>query len=636
VSATEPGWLFPPTGGGVAAGFNDPGLAHFGGAREQSLARETIQNSLDATARLGEPVDVEFELQELDGDWFRKDQLAGAIDACIAGAEDDGKALAALREARRLLERPKLTFLRVADRNTTGLQGQKWRALVKEVGASRHEASGGRVTAGGSWGIGKSAPFTVSPLRTVFYWTRFEQDGAPRELFQGKAVLMSHRSGNEERQGTGFFGLTDGCEALEGGRIPAGIAAVEGASRRGTSLWIAGFPKAGGWQDRIARRVVASFFGAIADGQLRVTLETGAGAEGDILEIARDSLAGWFEQLGGSGAAGDADEVEEARLFWDVLRDGERIDRQIPGLGLCRLWIRVDDDDARLPRKVGLMRKTGMLITTEQAALKQFHGTDRFIAICRFEADEGNALLRQMENPRHDQFEPGHIEDPEQQRQAARALKRATDWIREEVNRHAGRPASVKPTRLSELNRLLPDIRPEEPFGSGAADGGEREPSFGSAPEVKLKPRRRPAPPVPPGEDGDEDDPDGWQREEPPGPRRLRDGPAGGRDRPRQGKRESIPLSDVRVTPAPGRANRYRVDFTPGASGRASLDLMEAGDSAVAVPGDVRVVDPDGGRSRVAMDLTAGQRAGFEIEADGPIDERAWLVRALRPEQRDP
>ena len=282
MSAAEPGWLFPPTGGGVAAGFNDPGLAHFGGAREQSLARETIQNSLDAAARLGDPVDVEFKLQELDGDWFRRDQLAGAIDACIAGAEDDGKALAALREARRLLERPKLTFLRVADRNTTGLQGRKWRALVKEVGASRHEASGGRVTAGGSWGIGKSAPFTVSPLRTVFYWTRFEQDGAPRELFQGKAVLMSHRSGGEERQGTGFFGLTDGCEALEGGRIPDGIAAVEGASRLGTSLWIAGFPKAGGWQESIARRVVASFFGAIADGQLRVTLETGGGGGGAI------------------------------------------------------------------------------------------------------------------------------------------------------------------------------------------------------------------------------------------------------------------------------------------------------------------------------------------------------------------
>ena len=319
-----------------------------------------------------------------------------------------------------------------------------------------------------------------------------------------------------------------------------------------------------------------------------------------------------------------------------MLRDGEPAEAQIPGLGLCRLWIRVDDGDARLPRKVGLMRRTGMLITAEQAGLKRFHGTDRFIAICRFEADEGNALLRQMENPRHDQFEPGHIEDPERRRRAAAALKRATDWIRREVNRQAGRTASAEPTRLPELNRLLPDLRPEEPFGSGAADGGEREPSFGGAPEVKLRPRRRPAPPAPPGGDDDDDDPGGWQREEPSGPRSRRDGPTDRRDRPRRGNRESIPLGDVRVTPAPGRAGRYRVGFTPGAGGRASLDLMEAGDSAVAVPGDVRIVGPDGGRSRVEMELVAGQRTGFEIEADGPIGERAWLVRALRPEQPDP
>ena len=125
------GWLFPPTGGGVAAGFNDPGLAHFGGAREQSLARETIQNSLDAAARLGEPVDVEFELQELAGDWFRKDELAAAIAACRDAAGGDEKALAALGEMQRLLDRPSLTFLRVADRNTT--KGRLQSEIVGEL-----------------------------------------------------------------------------------------------------------------------------------------------------------------------------------------------------------------------------------------------------------------------------------------------------------------------------------------------------------------------------------------------------------------------------------------------------------------------------------------------------------------------
>ena len=476
------GWLFPPTGGGVAAGFNDPGLAQFSGAREQSLARETIQNSLDATARLGEPVDVEFELQELADDWFSKDELAAAIVACEAVAEGDEKALSALDAMRRLLEGRSLTFLRVADRNTTGLAGRNWRALVKESGTSWHDSTAGRM-AGGSWGIGKNAPFTVSPLRTVFYWTRFEEDGAPRERFQGKSVLMSHRHDGEERQGTGFFGLTDGCEALEGDAVPAEIRSVEGG-RTGTSLWIAGFPKQDGWQERIARRVVASFFGAIADGNLSVSLETGADAERDIAAIDRDSLDEWFERLGGTGEDGATDEVEEARLFRDVLRTEEPIEAQIAGLGLCRLYIRVDDDDERLPSKVGLMRRTGMLITTQQAGLLRFPSMRRFIAICRFMGEEGNTLLRQMENPQHNQFEPDHIEDPGQRDAAVRALKRATDWIRRVIRERAAWPVSAEPTPLSELSRLLPDLEPEEDsFGDGG--DGENEPSFGGAPVVR-------------------------------------------------------------------------------------------------------------------------------------------------------
>ena len=478
------GWLFPPTGGGVAAGFNDPGLAHFGGAREQSLARETIQNSLDAAARLGEPVAVEFELQELAGDWFHKDELTAAVEACGGTAEGDEKALSALATMRRLLDRRSLTFLRVADRNTTGLAGRNWRALVKESGTSWHDTAAGR-TAGGSWGIGKNAPFTVSPLRTVFYWTRFEEDGEPRERFQGKSVLMSHRQDGEERQGTGFFGLTDGCEALEGDAVPPEIRSIEGARDSGTSLWIAGFPNENGWQERIARRVVASFFGAITDGVLSVSLE----ADRDITTIERDSLDEWFERLGGTGEDGETDEVEEARLFRDVLRT-EPIEAQIAGLGLCRLYIRVDDDDERLPSKVGLMRRTGMLITTQQAGLLRFPGMRRFIAICRFMGEEGNTLLRQMENPQHNQFEPDHIEDPGQRDAAVRALKRATDWIRRVIRERAAWPVSAEPTPLSELSRLLPDLEPEEDaFGEGG--DGENEPSFGGAPVVlRLKPVR--------------------------------------------------------------------------------------------------------------------------------------------------
>ena len=186
----EKGWRFPPTHGGRIDGFNDPGIAHFNGAPLSSLARETIQNSLDARGRLGEPVHVDFELMNLSSNDLGRDELSKAIASCKeeAGLDDDAKA--ALTVAEKIIDKDNVPSLRVSDRNTIGLRGDHWRALVKMQGVSHKE----NVGAGGSHGIGKYAPFAVSALRTVFYWTCYQEDGKQVEQFQGKSVLMSHES----------------------------------------------------------------------------------------------------------------------------------------------------------------------------------------------------------------------------------------------------------------------------------------------------------------------------------------------------------------------------------------------------------------------------------------------------------
>ncbi len=171
---TKIGWRFPPTNGGRVDGFNDPGIAHFNGAPLSSLARETIQNSLDAGWRLGEPVHVTFELKDFTPEELGRNELMSAIEASKRAATDDDLAKQALESARLVLERDRVPCLRVSDRNTTGLRGDQWRALVKMQGVSlKPEVEG----AGGSHGIGKYAPFAVSALRTVFYWTCYEEGG---------------------------------------------------------------------------------------------------------------------------------------------------------------------------------------------------------------------------------------------------------------------------------------------------------------------------------------------------------------------------------------------------------------------------------------------------------------------------
>ena len=179
------GWHFPPTNGGRVDGFNDPGIAHFDGSPLASLARETIQNSLDASLQPDQPVHVSFELIELERDDVGLSELMEVIERCMQKAkeDEDSSAVSALKRATQVLKKRKIPCLRVSDRSTTGLKGKHWPALVKRQGYSYKPERKG---AGGSHGIGKYAPFAVSDLRTVFYWTCIQADNIYHEEVSGQ------------------------------------------------------------------------------------------------------------------------------------------------------------------------------------------------------------------------------------------------------------------------------------------------------------------------------------------------------------------------------------------------------------------------------------------------------------------
>ena len=162
-------------------------------------------------------------------------------------AGDDPLAGAALTAAAKSIMSNEIPCLRVSDRNTTGLSGDHWRALVKMQGVSHKPEL---VGAGGSHGIGKYAPFAVSILRTVFYWTCFHEDGKAQERFQGKSVLMSHSNAEgEETQGTGFFGVKEDCRELTE-EIPQLFRLLDRHQHplQGRSLAIMGFRETDDWR----------------------------------------------------------------------------------------------------------------------------------------------------------------------------------------------------------------------------------------------------------------------------------------------------------------------------------------------------------------------------------------------------
>ncbi len=176
--ASEMSWHFPALDHGESEGLNDPLLQYFGGDHSMYVAREVIQNSVDARSNYSSPVIVRFTklimpTKEIPG--IR--ELRERLKVCLqrAKSEKNEKAEKHYKEALDAAMANDIIVLRAADFNTTGLTGKdddkegKWHRLVKAIGENQLTGVGG-----GSYGIVKGAPFVASKLRTVYYSTKNE------------------------------------------------------------------------------------------------------------------------------------------------------------------------------------------------------------------------------------------------------------------------------------------------------------------------------------------------------------------------------------------------------------------------------------------------------------------------------
>ena len=651
------GWHFPPTSGGGEDGWNHGGIAHFLGARMGSLARETIQNSVDAHDGGEKPVHVSFEILSLDCQQapFGRDELRRALDACRQRAvqDEDQRAEGELTAALALLERGQVSCLQISDENTTGLTDRNWKALVKMQWLSVKQPGNDAL---GSHGIGKYAPFAVSPLRTVFYWTSFEEDGKAVEKLQGKSVLMTHASGQGPTQGTGFYGHRNQCQELRPNDLPDCFRVLDKAGRpkAGTGLFILGFTGDPGWQRDVAGRVLVSFFHAVRTGALEATIEPDeALQEHGLLTIDRKTIGAWFDYLieaaQASGADQELTDLNTARIFWELPEKHDRLfDKQDQDLGHCRLYLRVAEG---LPSKVALVRRSGMLITADQRGLKLFRGLDDFAALCVFEAPEGNELLREMENPRHDQFEPDRL-PTQKKRQGRAALKRVTDWIRTTIRDHAKPPEAVATSALREVAELLPDPYAEDELGGDPGGGGSEKSFNDRIEELALKPiRRRPSRGLSTegnqasanaegdGEEGGEQGGGGEGSNESGGGdghgRGEGEGEGGTGVRGGGSTARLVPVRAVRVLPLKD-ARELDLSFECSESGIAQLQVDEAGDTSAIPHKDLAALDENGEPIDLQhLEVKAGHRLRIRVRSTEPIDDRAWRVAMAIREEGD-
>lgn len=624
----NPSLEFLPNVADELEGLGDAGIETYKDNPYASLARECGQNSNDAAAT--RPVLVCYDLIEvLAKDVPACETLKLVINACLRTAVEGGdeKTMDFFKHAKQVLGADTIKCLRVSDSNTKGLvgpceAGTPFHALLKGAGISTKESD----TSSGSFGIGKNAAFAVSDPQTVFYSTVYLDpvSGNNRFLAQGKSKLISHiDEQGRPRRATGYWGNPVGFLPIDN------IAAVPEWLRRGdigTSVFALGFREVPNWEYRMAYSLVANFFVAIKRDIMRFEVHNGAIIvdAANIEQLLHDPKV---EQ-----AANDDDQLEELQFACDLFRcveSPEAVEKHIdiPGLGEISIRVLVKEG---LPKRVAIVRN-GMMITDNLKhfgdKFSRFPLYRDFVAIVEPLEDKGSALIKKLENPRHDELSAERIPDPAKMAAAKKAMTRLAKEIRETIRTET----SVTPEDEVPLDEM------GEFFSDG--DGGDRPPDPDAEDDLKTihyqptkaKPVKR-TKPHGTGKEGGAGNSGGDTGGGGDGTGTGHGKGSGGAGP--HGTVQQFHLDEVRHTRAPDQQENARtIYFTPAIGGVAKVTLEAAGinDNEKLI-----VVKTDQGQlvnGELLLRLEEGKRTSVRVELsekyDGPVEMSAVRITGL-------
>ncbi len=465
------GWHHPIDDSDQWDGFNEPGIEHFTGSPIRHLAREVNQNACDATEDGAGSVVVKIRHREVLTDEIPNIyELKTNLNSCREASENESrKSFIFFENSLKELEKKKISVLEISDYNTTGMKGPStngtsFYAFMKAKGQSRKETD----MASGSYGIGKFAPYAVSKIRTIFISTVYQDDsGELKQLTQGKSILMSHDQHGKRKQGVGFWGVKEKCQPIYGVSqdLPKWIQRENSAlniKSKGCKLTVLCFDAVKNWEEHLATSVAENFFGAILNGNLQVEIE-------DKYTLDQSTINEFFENkstrtlIEQEKLKGEPEQFDNSKYYLAALQGGTEViteESEQPELGLCQVKILIGEG---LPKKVCALRN-GMFITDSLNGLKSFSDFKEFVAVFQCKSNKGNELLRSMEPPRHDDFEPDRLPTNEEQKRGQKALRGLSTWIREMLKRHAKDPVS-EVTEIDELKDFFGD--------EGDADSGK-------------------------------------------------------------------------------------------------------------------------------------------------------------------
>lgn len=481
----DPGWFFPPLGGGEESGLNDPGIETF--KKAERLAREITQNVLDNRTKVareaGIPATVTFEYLDLprevlpDVDRFTE-ILTACRDHVLSQYKDElgaGNEKQFFETALGLLSHATIPTLRAGDEGTTGLTGGDddhggsfWR-LLRGQGYSSLQGPGG-----GTYGIGQRAPFAHSALRTILYSTRLETG---ERAYVAKCILASFPNpvDGQMAQKTGWWCEYDERSGSWGavrddGRIPSVLSREE----VGTDLYVVGYLR-DDWERSVRWSVLEHFFGAITQGDLCIRLMNNGNAIGEInSENIEEQLIAACDEARTVLTTGEYQKGLGATLhYFRALKNpvnGKPFEKKIAKLGSVKLFVH---RDKAAPDRWCTMRKPRILVDSKGAGLLR-----GFAAVVLVDDDAGNEYLAKLEDPAHvcwheDEWRGA---DSKAKREAREARLAIPKFVRETLKslRAEGQPPEQD---IPDLGRYLPE---EDEATGEEAIGTASEPTGGT------------------------------------------------------------------------------------------------------------------------------------------------------------
>jgi len=449
-------WQFSRSKHNSFEGFNNAAMNHFSADRSGSLIREVVQNSLDARdASISSPVEMVLSLHRVQASSNEEITSLEPVFDQILSVSESGASKEFFKNGKDQIGKHEIAFLGIHDFGTTGLTGPldgpagPWFTLVRSTGVSEKQQPG----ALGSFGHGSKAPFSISRLRTIFYYSIIQGDHDIEKRFLGKTILQSTREKSGEiNAATGYFGMSETQSAILDGDIPEWVIESRGSGALGTTVLVASPRIEESFFELARASLLANFYLAIDSGSLKVKVGDLAVIEKASLTQQLESALEWLDLPGNEHAEKLREKFRSIQSIRNpttsgILKSG--------AFGDVAYFLRHSDEVTW--KRVGICRANGMLITYKPPLLKQFPSSTTFDLILWVRDPQASENLVKMENPQHNELSFDQIENETDASQVKMAYKTFTSEVKSLLAEIA--PAvSLEEVKLEEIDELFGNL----------------------------------------------------------------------------------------------------------------------------------------------------------------------------------